>query len=73
MDNISVNGAAVSSGPPLPTGARGTLEADWIGVPLPFVVRANEDAILHLAFEIDAATTDRLTQTVGQMKLQRAA
>jgi methyl-accepting chemotaxis protein len=73
LDNISTGGAAVSEAPALPIGIRGALEADRIGMSLPFVVRSNEGQTLHLAFELDAAMTGRLTQMLEQLGLQRAA
>jgi methyl-accepting chemotaxis protein len=62
--DLSETGAAVRGGPALPTGTRGTLDADGIGLKLAFIVRVTEDDTLHLTFELDAATTASLTQAL---------
>ena len=70
--DISLGGALLVEAPGLPAGARGTLQADAIGFPLPFTVRSNESGALHVAFELgDAerarlgAAIERITQGAG--------
>jgi methyl-accepting chemotaxis protein len=71
--NLSAGGAAVSGGPTLSIGTRGTLEVERIAMKLPFVVRAVEDQTLHMAFELDAVDAATLTQTLGRLGLPLAA
>ncbi len=73
VTNISAGGAAVSRGPALPTGTRGTLEVDRIAMKLPFVVRPADDELLHLAFEMDAANAARFAQILDRTGSQLAA
>jgi methyl-accepting chemotaxis protein len=71
--DLSGGGAAISEGPALSIGTRGTLDIDRLGVPLPFTVRSNDDGMLHIAFDLDAASAGRLTNLLTQLGLQRAA
>jgi hypothetical protein len=71
--DLSEGGAAVSEAPALSIGSRGTLDIDRLGAPLPFVVRSNEDGLLHLAFELEQATAGKLAQLRQQLGLRRAA
>jgi len=71
--DIGEGGAAVQDGPKLPAGTRGTLEADRIGLPLAFAVRASEGDALHLVFELDEAAASKLTQLLEHLGLRRAA
>ncbi len=71
--DLSDGGACVGGGPRLGVGARGTLRADDVAMPLTFVVRAIEDDMLHLAFDLDARTADGLRQVVARLTRDRAA
>jgi methyl-accepting chemotaxis protein len=71
--DLSEGGASIGDGPALTPGTRGTLDIDRLGVPLPFVVRSNEDGLLHLAFDPDAAAAGKLAQLLAQLGLRRAA
>ena len=50
-----------------------TLQADRIGMTLPFAVRAVENEMMHLTFELDATNAGRFAQTLAQLALPRAA
>jgi hypothetical protein len=71
--DLSEGGAAVSEAPALSIGSRGTLDIDRLGAPLPFVVRSNEDGLLHLVFELEQATAGKLAQLLQQLGLRRSA
>ena len=71
--DISEGGAAVTGVPPLPVGARGTLEVERIGMKLPFVVRATEGDVLHVTFDLDPANATRFAQTLNSLALPLAA
>ena len=73
VTDLSEGGAAVSGGPTLPIGTSGTLDVDRVAMKLPFIVRSVDDKATHLAFELDAASADRLAQALGQLELQPAA
>jgi len=71
--NLSEGGAAISDAPPLPIGARGSLEVDRIGMKLPFIVRSADDEATRVVFELDAAGGSRLAEILRNLGLQRAA
>ncbi|MGD0429461.1 MAG: methyl-accepting chemotaxis protein [Acetobacteraceae bacterium] len=71
--DLSAGGASVHGGPALPVGTSGTLEADGIGITLPFSVRAVVDATLHLAFVLNDATAARLREAIERLRPRRAA
>jgi methyl-accepting chemotaxis protein len=73
LTDLSSGGAAVADGPALSVGSTGTLQADRIGVPLPFVVRAVSGGMLHLAFELDACGAERLEQVLDGAAARNAA
>jgi methyl-accepting chemotaxis protein len=52
IKDLSCGGAAIIDGPALSPGARGTVDADVIGMTLPFVVRAVDARGLHLEFDL---------------------
>ena len=65
--DLSEHGAYVRNGPSVSVGARGTLAMDSVGFALPFSVRAVEDGVLHLAFELDEATAARFRAIPEQL------
>ena len=71
--DLSVGGALITDGPVLPTGSRGMLDVDRIGMKLPFIVRGANGGSLHLAFDLDAASSGRLAQMLEHLAVQRAA
>lgn len=71
--DISQHGAAVTGVVPLPAGTRGALEADRLGMALPFTVRSADHETMHLSFELDAAATDRFAKVVTDLARSRAA
>ena len=71
--NLSEGGAAISDAPPLPIGARGSLEVDRIGMKLPFIVRSADDEATRVVFELDAAGGSRLAEILRNLGLQQAA
>jgi methyl-accepting chemotaxis protein len=54
--DLSVGGASLSGGPPLPNGMAGTLDLDGVGFPLPFIVVGAEGGTLRVAFTLDRTT-----------------
>ena len=73
ISDISAGGACVRGGPPLPPGARGTLQVDGVGSALGFTARQTVDETLHLAFETGAATPAGLAALLERMARQAAA
>jgi methyl-accepting chemotaxis protein len=73
VTNISEGGVAVRGVPTLPVGTRGTLEAERIGMQLPFVIRAAEHDTWHVAFALQQADVAKLRRILGQLGLRRAA
>jgi methyl-accepting chemotaxis protein len=71
--DLSEGGALISGGPALSMGSRGTLDVDRISIKLPFVVRAADGEALHLAFDLDAATTRRFAQMLEHLAVPHAA
>ncbi|HUB12152.1 MAG TPA: methyl-accepting chemotaxis protein [Acetobacteraceae bacterium] len=71
--DLSDKGAALTGAPALPAGTRGSLSADALGMPLPFVVRDSDGELLHLAFELDAAAAARFQGTAARLAQRRAA
>ncbi len=71
--DISEQGARLQDGPPLPAGARGTLEVSGVGAPLPFVVRNVDADSLGVLFELNAATAVLFKAAAGRLGLARAA
>jgi methyl-accepting chemotaxis protein len=71
--DLSVGGAAVAGGPPLTPGARGTLELEGVRVPLPFVVRAQADGVLRLAFDLDQSSAAAFRSWFEGRRWRRAA
>ncbi|KAA5610574.1 methyl-accepting chemotaxis protein [Rhodovastum atsumiense] len=60
LADLSEGGAWLQEAPALPAGTSGILHVDAVGVPLPFVVRAVEADMLHVAFTLDATTAERM-------------
>lgn len=73
VTDLSEGGAAITGGMQLSVGSHGTLDVERIGEKLPFVVRAAEGEAVHVAFNLDAATTTRLSNMLEHMAVQRAA
>jgi len=71
--DLSEGGAFITGGPTLSAGSRGMLDVDRVGVKLPFIVRVADGGALHLAFDLDAATTKRFAQTLEHLAVQHAA
>jgi hypothetical protein len=71
--DISTGCAAIADGPELLVGARGTLEAERLGLRLAFVVRPADDEALHVAYETDAAGAATLARTLKRLVGRRAA
>jgi methyl-accepting chemotaxis protein len=71
LTDISEGGASVADTPALAVASRGTLELD--GLTLPFTVRSGDERGLHLAFQLDAATADRLRAFLARAALRQAA
>lgn len=71
--DLSEGGAAISGGPALAVGTRGMLDVDQVGMKIPFVVRAADETMQHLAFELDEAAVPRLVHMLGQVGLRSAA
>ncbi len=53
--NLSEGGARLQGAAELPIGARGTLALDGVRAALPFNVRNNDDGVLGVVFDADAA------------------
>ncbi|HEY1934028.1 MAG TPA: methyl-accepting chemotaxis protein [Acetobacteraceae bacterium] len=71
--DLSEGGASIRGGPALSPGSRGTLQVERIGMTLPFVVRAADDEVSHLAFELDAETARHFVELLEGVVMQRAA
>jgi methyl-accepting chemotaxis protein len=71
--DLSMGGASITGGPAVPAGTRGSLDADRVGVPLPFVVRSAAGGTLHIQFDLDTATAGRYAQAFERVVGQRAA
>jgi methyl-accepting chemotaxis protein len=73
ITDLSESGARVEGGPLLNAGQRGTLAADGIDFPLPFIVRSADNDALHLSFELDTGTAARLRQVPERLGRSLAA
>ena len=71
--DLSAGGAAVSDGPALPPGTRGTLDVDGVGMKLPFIVKAANEGLLHLTFDLDTVAADSFVRVLEQMAPAAAA
>jgi hypothetical protein len=71
--NLSSGGAAMTASRPVTTGSGGTLRMTALGVDLPFSVRRAEEGVMHVAFNLDAATRERLDAMLERMTTRRAA
>jgi methyl-accepting chemotaxis protein len=73
LADVCAGGAAIRGAPAMSAGARGTVDVERIGMVLPFVVRSADASTMHVAFEVDAATTARLSGLLERMALAKAA
>jgi len=73
VTDLSPGGASITGGPAVPAGTRGTLDADRVGISLPFVVRSAPSRTLHVQFDLDAVTEGRYAQALERLVGQRAA
>lgn len=73
VTDISDGGAGLSEAPPLQPGTRGSLSVDAVGMPLDFTVCGSEGGMLHLAFKLDDATTERLRALLPRLGRAKAA
>jgi methyl-accepting chemotaxis protein len=73
VDNLSDGGAHVTGGPTLPTGTRGMLSVDGVGVPLPFTVVDGEGGSLRVSFSLDATAAAAFHGTPARLAGRRAA
>jgi methyl-accepting chemotaxis protein len=71
--DLSAGGAQLHGVSPAPPGTNGTLRIDGVATPLPCVVRATDDAGLHLSFVQDAAAAASLRPILEQLATRRAA
>jgi len=73
--DLSRGGASVTGAPKLPEDARGTLVLEGFARPLPWHVAqgTDEDGMLHLAFELDAATALAFRDVPEGLAARRAA
>jgi methyl-accepting chemotaxis protein len=71
--DISEGGASIHGGPLALVGTRGTLHLDSTGIALPFSVRSSDKDMLHLIFDLDAATLAKFRATVERLDQNRAA
>ena len=60
VTDLSEHGASVRDGPTMAVGARGTMVLDGTASTIPFNVRSAGDRILHVAFEVDAASAAQI-------------
>lgn len=73
MVDISEAGAAVMLSQPLPAGTSGALQADRIGMTLPFVVRSTENDMMYLTSGLGEAGAARFALILGGLSSPRAA
>jgi hypothetical protein len=71
--DLSEGGASIADGPAMTAGASGGLVLAGTGSPLPFTVRQAENGILHVAFRLDEAATQRLRSVLAGIATRRAA
>ena len=71
--DLSQGGAAIGDAAMLTIGARGTLDPERLGMPVPFVVRANRDGVAHVRFELDQAAAAKLATLLRQFDSRQAA
>jgi methyl-accepting chemotaxis protein len=65
--DISEGGAWLGQAPDLPIGGRGSLLIDRVGFPLPFTVQGSQSGTLHVAFNLDAASSERFAPLPEQL------
>ncbi len=73
LADLSESGANVRAGPPLPTGAGGTLRIDGLAATVPFVVRSTAEGTLHLAFDVNDAMAAALRAFLDGLPRAQAA
>lgn len=73
LKDLSRRGASIRCEQAADVGGRGTLDVDGVGFSLPFNVRAVEGDIMHVAFDLDAATAARFEPVVERLAMRRAA
>jgi methyl-accepting chemotaxis protein len=71
--DLSEHGAAIADGPTVSPGASGTLMIDGVDFALSFSVRAVEDGLMHLEFQLDEATAARFRPMPERLAVRRAA
>jgi methyl-accepting chemotaxis protein len=71
--SLSAGGAALTGGPAVAVGTRGSLEVDGIDMRVPCVVRAVDDHVTRVAFTLDAAGTDQFARALAASRLPLAA
>jgi methyl-accepting chemotaxis protein len=73
VTNLSEHGASVRSEHVGTVGARGTLDVDGVGLPLPFTVRSAEGDMMHVALELDTQTAAKFQPMPERLAMRRAA
>ncbi len=71
--DLSENGASIAAGPQLSSGDRGSVWVADLDSPLSFVVRAMDDGILHVTFDLAAEQAERLRAVLEHGRYRRAA
>jgi methyl-accepting chemotaxis protein len=71
--NVSEGGARLQGAAELPVGARGTLALDGVRAALPFNVRNNDDGVLGVVFDADAAALAALRTMLERLESRLAA
>jgi methyl-accepting chemotaxis protein len=73
LNDISIGGASLRSGPSLPKGTSATLHIDGIGLMVPCVVHSRDDEVLRLHFPADDMTAAKLRPILDRLGEGRAA
>jgi methyl-accepting chemotaxis protein len=73
LADLSLRGALARDAPTASVGTKGTLTMDGVDLTLPFSVRSVQNGALHLAFELDAASTARLESVIERLSGRQAA
>ena len=73
VTNLSQHGASIRSEHAGTVGARGTLDVDGVGFPLPFIVRSAEDDMMRVTLELDAQTAAKFQSIPERLAVRRAA
>jgi methyl-accepting chemotaxis protein len=73
VTNLSENGANVRCEQTGMAGARGTLDIDRVGFPLPFTVRSVDGDTMHVALELDEQTATKFQPMPERLAIRRAA